>query len=435
MNVELNTIEDWLDYIEDISPRHMDFTLDRITAVALKLNLLKTDAHVITISGTNGKGSTAKAIDVLFSSIGLEVGRACSPHLISFNERVIVRGKPETSKSIMLAFEAIEKARGDILLTYFEFSVLTTFYIFQKECLDIWILEIGLGGRLDAMNILDSDYSVIVSVGLDHAEYLGTCREGIGKEKAGIMRPKCPVFLGEEQPPMSVLEYAQLNESPIIRQKKDFRFNVDNDGSDKVWSWKGEELAFEKLPLPDIPVENASLGLAVLEQYCKKKQRKIVIKDIESAIAKMRLLGRFQRVPFDGKEIILDVAHNLHAVENIVTRLKRVGIFQVDLLANFLTRKDYKAMCAALEPFVVKWHIIPPIDNLSVETEAFLELLDEKQVNYAAYPDTSNLMNSLKQELDTDHLLVIGSFVMVAEILRFLQSSEHTASPLIDEYL
>ena len=239
------TLDQWLDYQLKTHPQVIAMGLERVGEVARRLQLGRPAKHVITVAGTNGKGSTVAFIEAIARAAGLRVGAFTSPHLLRYNERVRIDGQDVEDVALVAAFERIEQARGEIALTYFEFGTLAALLIFQQSNLDIAILEVGLGGRLDAVNIIDADVAVLTSVELDHQEYLGHDRETIGADKAGVFRPGKPCVLAESDPPSSVLRHAYEIGAFAIRANADYLVAVDAHG----WTWR--EPGFEiELPLP-----------------------------------------------------------------------------------------------------------------------------------------------------------------------------------------
>lgn len=229
------SLADWLSYLEQLHPTAIDMGLERVRVVADRLGLTRPAPKVITVTGTNGKGSTCTFLAALLSGQGLRVGVYSSPHLLRYNERVRIAGEQAGDDQLCVAFEAVEQARGEVSLTYFEMGTLAAFWLFERAQLDAAVLEVGLGGRLDAVNLVDADVAVITNVGLDHAEWLGTTRDSVATEKAGIMRTGRPVVCGDLQPPLPLLQRARQLGAPLSLRGRDYDLAV----TDQGWDWRG----------------------------------------------------------------------------------------------------------------------------------------------------------------------------------------------------
>ena len=256
------SLGEWLAYLEQLHPSAIDMGLERSREVAQRLGLGKPAPLVVTVTGTNGKGSTCAFLASLIAAQGQRVGVYSSPHLLRYNERVLLDGREASDEELCQAFAAVEAARGEISLTYFEMGTLAAFWLFERAQLDAVVLEVGLGGRLDAVNLVDADLALITSIGLDHADWLGDTRESVAFEKAGIMRAGMPALCGDLDPPQPLLEQAVTLDTPLFLRGRDYDLSVQA----QDWSWygldaQGQVLRLEQLPLLDLPMENAALAL------------------------------------------------------------------------------------------------------------------------------------------------------------------------------
>lgn len=256
------TLGDWLAYLEQLHPSAIDMGLARSQEVASRMGLGKPAPRVITVTGTNGKGSTCAFVASLLRAQGLTVGVYNSPHLLRYNERVQINGVEATDAQLCEAFAAVDAGRGEISLTYFEVGTLAAFWLFQRADLDAVVLEVGLGGRLDTVNLVDADVALVTSIGVDHADYLGNTRESVAFEKAGIFRQGAPALCGDLNPPQPLLDKVRELNCPLFLRGRDFDLGV----TERNWQWRGVDpqgraIELHDLPLLDLPMENAALAL------------------------------------------------------------------------------------------------------------------------------------------------------------------------------
>jgi len=349
------TLAQWLDYQQTVHPRSIDMGLERVGEVARRLGLGRPGRHVATVGGTNGKGSTVAFLEAIARAAGLKVGAYTSPHLLRYNERVRIDGAEAGDAELVAAFERIEAARGDTPLTYFEFGTLAALMLFEAADLDLAILEVGLGGRLDATNIVDPDVAIITTVDLDHQDYLGDDRESIGAEKAGILRAGKPCVLAEKDPPSSVLRRAYALGAFAIRGHSDYL--VDDLGDHWRWREPGYEI---ELPEPALsaPAQrgNAAAAIAALRAL------DLAIPDeaLRAGVRDARLPGRLQRLP-GSPERVLDVAHNPQGARQLAEWLqanpkRTVAVFSA------LADKDLAGITAPVAPHLHAWHLGPITD-------------------------------------------------------------------------
>ena len=417
------TLADWLSYLEQLHPSAIDMGLERVQQVADQLGLGKLAPLVITVTGTNGKGSTCAFIEALLKTQGLKVGVYSSPHLLRYNERVRMLGVDADDAALCAAFAAVEVARGSISLTYFEMGTLAAFWLFERADLDAVVLEVGLGGRLDAVNLVDADLALVTSIGLDHVDWLGDSRESVAFEKAGILRAGKPALCGDLDPPMPLLQRVAALDCPFFFCCCDYDLADDANG----WHWhglnaQGEVLELHGLPLLDLPLENAALALQAYALLALPWQAEQII----SALLSTHVAGRLDRrqLQWHGKTLtlLLDVGHNPHAAEYLAQRLasrppagRRLAIF------GLLMDKDLLGVLQPLMAEVQGWTVasLPtPRTRPVLELQAALLNLG---VQAQAYPDVGAALNAqCEQAADGDEILVFGSFYCVAEALDWL---------------
>jgi dihydrofolate synthase / folylpolyglutamate synthase len=348
------TLSEWLEYIQAQHPKTIAMGLERVRAVAERMALSKPARHVITIGGTNGKGSTVAFVEAIARAAGWRVGAYTSPHLLRYNERVRIDGADADDASLVEAFAAVEAARGDILLTYFEYGTLAALWLFARSDLDLAILEVGLGGRLDAVNILDPDVAVITTVDLDHQDWLGDTIEAIGAEKAGIARAWKPLVIGDDDPPSSVLGHAYAIGASAVRIGCDFFFERDEDDGER-WRWR--EIGCElELPMPQLvaPVQlrNAAVAIAALRALPVDLPEAAFIEGVREA----RIAARLQRFERDGVEIVVDVGHNPQAARALAEWLEATPVAgPTHAVFAALGDKDMAGVVAVLAQRIDRW--------------------------------------------------------------------------------
>lgn len=413
------TLSDWLGYIEQQHPATIDMGLDRVRTVAQAMGLGAPAERSIVVGGTNGKGSTVAFIEAIARAAGWKVGAYTSPHLLRYNERVRIDGQDASDEALMAAFNAIEDARGDTTLTYFEYGTLAALQLFAQAGLDLAVLEVGLGGRLDAVNIVDGDVAVITTVDIDHSDWLGEDREAIGTEKAGIIRGWKPVILGEIDPPSSVLARAYLVGANAIRDGSDF-FAEAIDG--ERWRWRDVGFRIE-LPQPALrgPIQraNAATAIAALRALDRPLPRTAFIEGVAAA----RIRGRLQAFDRDGVEVLVDVGHNPQAARELATALKASRVTG-DTIAVFaaLQDKDAAGVVDALADQVQQWHLAG-LEGARAQSAGELQARLAGTAAAAATPHASvvdALQHALTQGKAGDRVLVFGSFHTAAQALQML---------------
>ena len=429
------SLADWLDYIERQHPKSIEMGLDRVREVARRMGLGKPAKRVVIVGGTNGKGSTVAFIEAIARAGGWKVGAYTSPHLLRYNERVRIDGEEAGDDALAEAFEAVETARlsllapgegkGEIPLTYFEFGTLAALWLFRRSELDLVVLEVGLGGRLDAVNIVDADVAVITAVDIDHTDWLGPDRESIGAEKAGIARAWKPLVLGETDPPSSVLRHAYAIGASAIRAGSDYFHEPVDDGH---WRWR--EVGFEiELPNPqlDAPAQRANAAAAVAA--LRALDAKLPAAAFAQGIADARLPGRLQRFIRDGVEVRIDVGHNPHAARELAAWLRtRQGEGRTLAVFAALADKDVAPVVEAFNGLVDGW-LLAGIDDAGPRNQDAQALATRLVATNAGAGErhatvAGALAAALAQARAGDLVLVFGSFHTAAAALAVLRSGE-----------
>lgn len=346
------TLNEWLAWLERAHPSEIDLGLDRIAEVASRLNLAS-DAKVITVAGTNGKGSCVTAISALLMARGLQVGGYTSPHLQHYCERVRINGTAVSENDMCRAFKAVDTARGTVSLTYFEFGTLAALWLFSEYEVDVWVLEVGLGGRLDAVNIVDADVAVITSIAIDHEQWLGSDREAIGTEKAGIARAGKPLVVTDTDTPASIQAVARNLGAPLYQLGQDFSLQKYEQG----WQYQDADLTLplEDFSLPTPSVAAAIKAVSLLNALPEAGQ-------ISSTIGDIRLAGRMQRIDTMQRYFVLDVAHNPAAAELLATQLGEMKPPIKHCVFAIMEDKDLVGVLSAFDVSGYQWHLAELID-------------------------------------------------------------------------
>ena len=408
-------LSDWLVRTQQQHPQAIAMGLDRVRAVVERMGLGRPAPCVITVAGTNGKGSTVAFLDAIARAAGLRVGTYTSPHLLRFNERIRVDGADADDAAIVAAFERIDLARGDVPITYFEYATLAAFDLFEREALDLAILEVGLGGRLDATNLIDADVAVVTTIDIDHVEYLGPDRESIGFEKAGILRGGRPCVLGERDPPSSLLRHAYALGAVAIRGHSDYL--IDRHEAHWVWREPGFELT---LPYPALAapaqLDNAAAAVAAL----RASGLPVDAAAFADGIANARLPGRLQRIA-DAPEVTLDVAHNPQGARQLAAWLQANRKPTVVVFAA-LADKDIESVVAAVADEVDGWYL-GPITDAGPRSLAVVELEARVRaggaVNVAPHVSLEAALAAARAAAGRNgRVLAFGSFHVVAALLR-----------------
>ena len=412
------TLDDWLAYVSAQHPAAIALGLDRVREVASRMGLA-TPPVAITVGGTNGKGSTCAFLETILVGAGYRVGLYTSPHLLRYNERVRLSGEEASDAVLVEAFERVEAARGATPLTYFEFATLAALHAFAAAKVEAAILEVGLGGRLDAVNIVDADVACVVSVDLDHQSYLGPDRESIGFEKAGIFRAGRPAIFGDNEPPRRLVEHAQAIGADLMLLGRDFRYEA----HERQWDFIGRKGARRAMPMPALrgrwQLKNASVALAALDEVGEGLP--VSLGEVKRGLALVRLPGRLQALP--GRPgVVLDVAHNPHAARALAEGLGEMGYYE-NTLAVFamLADKDIGGVVDAMRERVDRWFVsAADVERAAPGAEVAKILaargLGERTRTFATIP--AALAAARREAGANDRIVVFGSFHTVAEALR-----------------
>lgn len=414
------TLAQWLDHCERLHPKTIDMTLDRVLAVRDRLGL-QFSMPVIAVAGTNGKGSSGAMLEAIALAAGYRVGLYAKPHLVHFEERCRINGERVSAESLLPHFEAVEVARGDLTLTWFEFTTLAIMRALAAAPLDLVILEVGMGGRLDAVNAIDADCALITSIALDHVEFLGNDREAIGGEKAGIMRPGRPVVVSDPQPPASLQARADAIGADLRQLGRDF--NVQ--GDKQQWAWRGRQQRYSGLAYPALRGANQLLNAAgVLAVFEALRDRLPVnAQAVRSGLALVDLPGRFQIVPGQ-PTLVLDVAHNPQSVAALALNLDQMGYFpQTHAVFGAMGDKDLAGLLPKILPLVDNWFLcdLPtPRAARAEDLGALVRALSgTRQVGLSTYPSPALALQAAAAKADpADRIVVFGSFFTVGGVLR-----------------
>ena len=409
-------LADWLAWQETLHPRAIDLSLERMRLVAGRLDLLRTDAWVMTVAGTNGKGSCVAYAAAMLRAAGRDVGSYTSPHLLHYCERIRVNGRAVEEGVVMGAFDAIDQARGGISLSYFEFGTLAARYVFRQFGVQAQVLEVGLGGRLDAVNTFDPDVALVTSIGLDHVDWLGTDREAVGREKAGIFRPGRPAVFAGADMPASVERHAADTGTPLVVAGRDYHWGVEANGR---WWYADDATRLERLAPPPLPgavqVANAAGVLRALRHAPGLRPSE----DLWAAAAEAHVDGRMQRLP--GKPVWwLDVAHNPDSAAVLAGELRRVPCTGGRRYACFalMARKDLAEVLAPLKGHFDGWYLLTLPDPDAWPAGPVRESLAGEALLGDGPPEA--LFPVIRSALAPgDELVVFGSFRTVEEALRF----------------
>lgn len=415
----------WLGWLEQSHPKEIDLGLDRIRQVAERLDLLTPSARVVTVAGTNGKGSCVTATAGLLRAAGQSVGVYTSPHLLRYNERIQISGQPVSDEFICAAFEQIADAAAEISLTYFEYGTLAALLIFTQQAVDVMVLEVGLGGRLDAVNIIDADVAVITSIALDHQDWLGDNREDIGREKAGILRAGQYFVCADEQPPVSIVDIAQKLNTQSHYLGREFNYQLDGNR----WHWQGVAkhngaITLADMAQPHLPLPSLAAALQVVQWFGLQ----LTAAQVEQTLLNLVLPGRFQKLIYQGRELVLDVAHNPAATHYFARRLHADPTQGRTLaIVAMMADKDRRASLANLVDVVDDWNLL---DLASLPRAATPDMLAEDLASLSVTVGERGAAQDLLTKLlsksgQGDRILVFGSFFTVAAVLALVQADAH----------
>jgi dihydrofolate synthase/folylpolyglutamate synthase len=414
----MRSLADWLEQQQKSHPSAIDLTLSRVREVARRMNLLSPAFKVMTVAGTNGKGSTVAYLDALLRAVGRKTGRFTSPHLTRYNERICIDGVEATDDELIASFARIDAARGEITLTFFEYNALAALDLFTHANVEFAVLEVGLGGRLDATNILDADVGIVCSIGLDHADWLGTSIEGIGREKAGIFRRGRIAILGSTELPASVAAHAAEVGALQKLTGRDFSFRVDA----TTWDFESAPLTLRSLPLPALrgthQIGNAANAIAAL--VFGEPGVELTQAAVSAALENARVDGRFQIVPGD-IEWIFDVAHNVPAAQVLSASLRSLPRRRTLAVCGILGDKDIRGIAAVLGADVDAWVLVSLAGPRAVSTGELAARLPPGATVLAEAVDVAAACRSARAAANPgDRIVVFGSFLTVGPALEFL---------------
>jgi dihydrofolate synthase/folylpolyglutamate synthase len=414
----MRSLADWLEQQQRSHPSSIDLGLERVRAVATRLGLLEPRHRVITVAGTNGKGSTVAYLDGILRACGKRVGRFTSPHLRRYNERIVINGEMAPDADLIASFERIDAARGETTLTFFEYNTLAALDCFRRAMVDVAVLEVGLGGRLDATNILDADVAVLCSIGLDHVDWLGGTLDAIGREKAGIFRHGRPAILATDELPDSVWDSISTIGARPILAGRDFTVRIDA----ASWDFACGDFELTRLPLPRIrgtrQVHNAAAALAAIHAGCgETPAREFVVRALEGIVIE----GRFQTLERDGVEWLLDVAHNVPAAAVLARNLAATAKKRTIAVCGILGDKDIAGIVNTLASSIDGWVIATLEGPRALGPDAFAARLPAGSEILATQPDVASACAAARAlARPGDRILVFGSFLTVGPALDFL---------------
>lgn len=420
--MRFNTLQEWLTWQEGLHFTSIDLGLDRCMAVAERMGLLQPDYTVISVAGTNGKGSSVNMLKSILTNAGYNTGSYTSPHLIRYNERICLNGVEVTDEMLCASFERIDRARGDISLTYFEFGTLAALDIFKHAGIGIAVLEIGLGGRLDAVNCVDADVALITAIDLDHQKWLGPDRESIGREKAGIMRGYAPAVCSDPNPPASIFNHASQLGTKLYIPGRDYRHKVTGD----TWQWQWGSVSYTGLPRPSLynPEQTANAAGVLMALTVLSDRFPVDIQAIRKGLQEFNLAGRFQIVP-DKAQLILDVAHNRQSAALLARNLKALPLQgKTHVLIGMLKDKDHHAIFREMSEVADFWHIVTLENPRGADCHMLSEVLTGMGLNrnISCYNSVADALNSVREVVaPQDRIVITGSFLTVGAAIIHLK--------------
>jgi len=419
-----DSLDTWLDYWSHVHVTGIDLGLERVIPVAEKLGVINPEAKVLTVAGTNGKGSTTTTLAAILNAQGFKVGLYQSPHVYRFNERVKLRGIEVEDQLLIDAFVEVDRARRecDLSLSFFEATTLAAFVIFKNELCDVWVLEVGLGGRLDVVNVVNPDVAVITNIGLDHTDWLGDTIEKIAFEKAGIIRPNIPVIFGGQQDiPQAILAKAAECNAPLYAINRDYFYEAFEDG--KTWAFASSGTTL-KLPTGSLALDNISTAVAAILLSGLEVNQTAIAEGIQTA----KLPGRFEVREIQNKTVIFDAGHNPHGVEFLLKQLRNYLNYnkkykEVICVFSMLADKDINSVVKLLKDTVHLWKIAP----LSVPRAAEVTLLTDA-LQGELIEQFDNVKLAFKSALDETEnnqlILVCGSFHTLEAVWEYLEECQ-----------
>ena len=418
----------WLTWMEANHPTAIDLGLARVGEVFARMQLDLSASKIVSIAGTNGKGTTTALLEAIYLAAGYTTLAYTSPHLLVYNERVRLDGVNVEDQGLIAAFREIDIAMGQgearISLSYFEIGTLAAIYLVAQHKPAVALLEVGLGGRLDAVNIVDADVAVITTLAIDHVDWLGDDIEQIGREKAGIARPGRPLVCGELRPPASIKALSVERGYELYQVGREYRYNSHQYSS--TWSWSGRDAAakavvYKHLALPSLPLQNAATALQVINLvglHCD-------LEAIDHGLQQARALGRLQQVSFKNTPLLLDVAHNPQSAQYLAESLENRGLKgKVHLVLGVLEDKDCQGVLAALSPIVAHWHFVSLEVLRGQSAEQLKDSIKIGEQPLAPHSCHPNMITALSAAValvaDDEQIVVAGSFVTVSQVIELL---------------
>lgn len=420
--MRFQTLEEWLNWQERLHPKKIDLGLERVAEVWQRLSPGGLQCKVITVAGTNGKGSCVAMLDAILRSAGYRTGSYTSPHIYRYNERIRIQNAEVSDQALCDSFERIDRARGEIPLTYFEFSTLAALDLFSRASLDAVILEVGLGGRLDAVNIIDADAALISTVDMDHMDWLGSDLEQIGREKAGIMREGRPAVFGGNNPPNSLIDYAEAVGARLFLAGSDFHFRREGDG----WSFDNGSVCLQGLPKPALQGEFQIANAAAVLMLLLSLQESLPLSQqaMERGLQQVVLPGRFQLIEAN-VPLLFDVAHNPQAAQALRDNLQaRAYPGPTHAVFSMLKGKQIEQVVRIMQPMIDQWFIAPLESSRSEQAGCLVEYLENvvNKTHIHCCDSVDLALKSAQNEAMPDgQVLIFGSFYTVAAALEALQ--------------
>jgi len=416
-----DSLSDWLSWQEGFHPRSIDLGLKRASSVFKLLNPEAVKPPTVIVAGTNGKGSCIAYLEAIYLAQGYRVGAYTSPHILKYNERIRIGGAPISDELICQAFERIDGVRNDISLSYFEFGTLAALDVFWRSELDVQLLEVGLGGRLDAVNIVDSDVALITSISVDHVDWLGETREAIGYEKAGIFREKTPAIIGDMNPPASLAQQAVKKNTPLLRIGHEYSYQHKNE----CWEWTcldGNPKKYSALPEPALKGEHQYQNASSVIMAVTEMQKLLPVSEqaIHKGLQNINLKGRFQLIE-GTTPVLLDVAHNPQAVTALFNYLKNdFPDREIHAVFAMMKDKDIAGVIDIIKPVIKEWFFAPLKTSRAASESMMQQCFSQCGVEkvHFGFKDFSQAYASAEKEaIEGDLILVFGSFFLVSEYL------------------
>ncbi|WAR46447.1 bifunctional tetrahydrofolate synthase/dihydrofolate synthase [Methylomonas rapida] len=409
---------DWLAWQEQFHPRPIDLGLDRVAGVYASLDPKPDTIPTITVAGTNGKGSCVAFLEAIYKAQGYRVGAYTSPHILKYNERIRIDGLPVADDDICAAFERIDAVRGDTSLSYFEFGTLAALDIFSRNDVEVRILEVGLGGRLDAVNIVDPAAAIVTTIAIDHVDWLGHTEEAIGREKAGIFRQATPAIVGDRNPPNSLLQSARDKQAELMQIGQAFDYRKQADG----WDWFCDRLKLTDLPEPNLQGEHQfhNASAVIMAVMCLQGRLPVDEQAIRQGLTTARLQGRFQLIA-GTTPILLDVGHNPQAVQTLLDYLREhFPSVKVHAVFAMMKDKDIPGVLAIMRERVAQWYLAPLKNPRAASEElltSYFRQQDVTSVNHGYADFSAAFEDARRHALPGELILIFGSFFLVSEYL------------------